>query len=217
MDESTSKEKVLKKIRNALIYKTNNPFPDIDLESSVYTDVNEDELDIRFAEEFSKVAGKFVFNENHQELMTNLRLLIDELGANKIFCKEDKIKELLSRGGIPFSDSEDDFLQMQIGITFCEFLIARLGSVMVSSKQKSGRRLVIYPPVHIVIAYTSQLVPDIKHAIAGIRAKYENKIPSMISVITGPSRTADIEKTLVMGAHGPKELYVFLVDNTSRK
>ncbi len=68
-----------------------------------------------------------------------------------------------------------------------------------------------------MIAYTSQLVPDLKDALAGIREKYGNKIPSMISVITGPSRTADIEKTLVMGAHGPKEIYVFLTELTEQE
>ena len=84
---------------------------------------------------------------------------------------------------------------------------------MVSSKQQCGRRMFVYPPVHIVLAYTSQLVPDLKQALIGIKQKYSDKIPSMISVITGPSRTADIEKTLVLGAHGPREIYVFLVDD----
>jgi len=84
---------------------------------------------------------------------------------------------------------------------------------MVSSRQASGRRLNVYPPAHIVLAYVSQLVPDIKHALANIKTKYADKLPSMISLITGPSRTADIEKTLVMGAHGPKDLYLFLVDD----
>ncbi|MCK5078809.1 MAG: LUD domain-containing protein, partial [Bacteroidales bacterium] len=50
-------------------------------------------------------------------------------------------------------------------------------------------------------------------ALKGMKEKYGQDLPSMISLITGPSRTADIEKTLVMGAHGPRELYVFLVDD----
>ena len=101
----------------------------------------------------------------------------------------------------------------KIGITRCEFLIARLGSIIISSKQ-DGRRINIYPEVHIVLALASQLVPDLKDALKSIRKKYADGLPSMISVITGPSRTADIEKTLVMGAHGPKELYVFFIDDS---
>ncbi len=99
-----------------------------------------------------------------------------------------------------------------MGITFCEFLIARFGSIMISSGQRSGRRLNVFPEIHIVFAKTSQIVPELKDALTGMKERYDRNMPSLVSVITGPSRTADIEKTLVMGAHGPKELYVFLVD-----
>jgi L-lactate dehydrogenase complex protein LldG len=87
---------------------------------------------------------------------------------------------------------------------------------MVSNANAAGRRLSIYPHQHIVIAYTSQLVLDLKDAFKIIKEKYGNQLPSMISTITGPSRTADIEKTLVLGAHGPKEFYVFLLDDGSK-
>jgi L-lactate dehydrogenase complex protein LldG len=66
-----------------------------------------------------------------------------------------------------------------------------------------------------VIARTGQLVMDLKDGFQLLKSKYGQNIPSLISTITGPSRTADIEKTLVLGAHGPKELFVFLVDDFS--
>ena len=84
---------------------------------------------------------------------------------------------------------------------------------MVSSRQSAGRRLSIYPPVHIVVASVGQLLPDIRDALIFMKKKYGHRLPSMISMITGASRTADIEKTLVMGAHGPKELILFLIDD----
>jgi L-lactate dehydrogenase complex protein LldG len=87
---------------------------------------------------------------------------------------------------------------------------------MVSSAQLSGRRMVVFPEVHLVVAYASQLVPDLKEALVKIRKKYDPRLPSMITLITGPSRTADIEKTLVMGAHGPKELYVFFIEDRAQ-
>jgi L-lactate dehydrogenase complex protein LldG len=213
MEESTQREKVLKKIRNALIHKTNNPFPDIDLESGVYKELS-DSPEVIFAEEFIKVSGKFVYCESEDEFMENLKALMNENQWYNVFCREDKVKALLDKGSIPYLSDEDDLHDMEAGITSCEYLIARLGSIMVSSKQQCGRRMFVYPPVHIVLAYTSQLVPDLKQALVGIRQKYGDKVPSMISVITGPSRTADIEKTLVMGAHGPKDIYTFLVDDT---
>ena len=97
----------------------------------------------------------------------------------------------------------------------CEALIARNGSVMVSNQNAAGRRLSIFPHHHIVIARPGQMVLDLKDAFAVLKNKYGSQIPSMISTITGPSRTADIEKTLVLGAHGPKELFVFLVEDFS--
>jgi len=73
--------------------------------------------------------------------------------------------------------------------------------------------LSIYPPIHIVIAKASQLVWDLKDSLAYMQKRYGQEIPTMISTITGPSRTADIEKRLVLGAHGPKELYVLLLED----
>jgi len=81
---------------------------------------------------------------------------------------------------------------------------------MVSSK--NSRRLNVYPETHVVIAYVDQLVDDLKDAFIAVQKKYSGNLPSMLSVITGPSRTADIEKTLVMGAHGPRQLFVILVE-----
>jgi len=84
----------------------------------------------------------------------------------------------------------------------------------VSSSCYSGRLLNVFPPVHIVVARASNLVPFIENAIAHLKQKYVNNMPSQATIITGPSRTADIEKTLVMGAHGPKELLVLIDINS---
>jgi L-lactate dehydrogenase complex protein LldG len=99
-------------------------------------------------------------------------------------------------------------------MTGCEFLIAHTGSIMVSSAQKGGRQMFVYPPVHVVVARKSQLVDSLEKAYSEIHKKYQNNLPSQLTLITGPSRTADIEKTLVLGAHGPKELVVFILDQS---
>jgi len=213
MDETTSREKILKKIRNALINKTDKPAVPVDYESDIYLTTDES-LDLVFAKEFTTIAGKFVYCQNENEFIAILRSLINEEEWGKIFCIDEVLKSFLKHGGISFTCEEADFINIKVGITRCEYLIARLGSVMVSSKQASGRRLNIFPESHIVLAYASQLVPDIKHALKNIRKKYKDNFPSLVSIISGPSRTADIEKTLVMGAHGPRNLYVFLIDDS---
>lgn len=154
MEESTQREKVLKKVRNALIHKTNNPFPDLDFESNIYKELS-DSPEVVFAEEFIKVSGKFVYCESEKEFIENLKALMNENQWNNVFCLEDKVKHILTGGNIPFLSEEEDFHDIEVGITQCEFLIARLGSIMVSSKQKCGRRMFVFPPVHIVLAYTS--------------------------------------------------------------
>ena len=82
-----------------------------------------------------------------------------------------------------------------------------------SAAEQSGRTVSVYAPIHICIAYTNQLVFDIKDALELVNKKYNGNIPSLITFASGPSRTADIEKTLVTGVHGPKEVYLFLIDS----
>jgi L-lactate dehydrogenase complex protein LldG len=70
----------------------------------------------------------------------------------------------------------------------------------------------VYFPVHIVFAYANQIVADIEDAFVAMRKKYGTDLPSMMNLITGPSRTADIEKTLVVGVHGPAEVFCFYIN-----
>ena len=97
----------------------------------------------------------------------------------------------------------------QATITLCEALVAQTGSVLVSSAN-GGRQATVIAPVHIVYAKLEQLVPDLEAALAQV---YEQGIASKnsyVCLITGSSRTADIEKILIMGAHGPRRLIVVL-------
>lgn len=81
-----------------------------------------------------------------------------------------------------------------------------------SSAQQSGRTVSVYTPIHICISYVDQLVFDTYDALKAFKSKNVHGLPSFITFAAGPSRTADIEKTLVMGIHGPKEVYLFLID-----
>jgi L-lactate dehydrogenase complex protein LldG len=211
MKETTSKEKMLKKIRKALLEKRDNPYPNLE-DTPLYEEYI-DHLDVLFAEQLSAVSGNFVFCEDEIQLIENLLNLAEKKNWRKIYAWETGLQSLLSKYEFPFYSTDTEFLNADVGITFCEALVARNGSVLVSNGTSAGRRLSIYPHIHIVIAYTSQLVLDLKDGFKLLKDKYPENMPSMISNITGPSRTADIEKTLVLGAHGPKELYVFLLED----
>ncbi len=210
--ETTSRERVLKKIRSALLEKHDNPYQNLE-ETALYPEF-EDPLEIVFAQQFTAVSGKFVYCEDDVDLIENLLALAERDSLRRIYAWEPEVQKILSTYGFPFYSTDTDFEQAEVGITTCEALIARNGSVLVSNANAAGRRLSIYPHIHLVIAYTSQLLPDIKDGLKLMKTKYSEDLPSMMSLITGPSRTADIEKTLVLGAHGPKEIYVFLLDDS---
>jgi L-lactate dehydrogenase complex protein LldG len=212
MEESTSREKILKKVRAALMHKSRMETTPIDFESNIYPDP-EDPLELVFAQQFSDAGGQFVFCENEEEFCYNISALTSDGTFGKIWCAEEWLSPLLRSAAISHLESSAELESADTSITGCEFLIARTGSVLVSSKQVSGRRGPVYPHQHIVVCKTSQLVYNLKDALKNVKAKYPEGLPSMVSVITGPSRTADIEKTLVMGAHGPKEIYVFMIDD----
>jgi len=210
MNVSASKENILKKIRQALSHPTNLPFPASEGVDSVFKP-SQQELEFEFAERFTKLQGRFSFCENQQQLTEQLNTLITARNWQNIFCKEDILKQNLIKNGFT-NFNAIDLHSCDASITGCEQLIARTGSIVMSTAQQSGRTVSVYAPVHICIAYTNQLVYDIKDAITNVKEKYAEALPSLITLATGPSRTADIEKTLVVGVHGPKEVFCFLVE-----
>ena len=144
-------------------------------------------------------------------MFDELKSILEQKNITPLFCAAESIQKQLHEHYIEFQSNEDDFLKMEAAITYCEYLIAEFGNVLVSS-QFSGRRKNVFPPIHIVIANTNQIVDSLENALIKLEKKYTTDYPSLISIITGPSRTADIEKTLILGAHGPKELIVFVVE-----
>ncbi len=92
--------------------------------------------------------------------------------------------------------------------TECDALVAQTGSVLLTSRSAGGRALSVLPPHHVVLARREQLVGDLYEAYELVKRRYTPGFPSMIALVTGPSRTGDIERMIVLGAHGPKRLTV---------
>jgi L-lactate dehydrogenase complex protein LldG len=203
MGVSPAKENILKKIRQALSNPAPLPFPQSEGNNSIFPPAPDD-LEVVFAEEFVKLQGRFAFCTDEKDMQQQVQQLIAEKQWTKIYCNEDKWNDAFSNT-ISLASSD-------AAITGCEFLVARTGTIVMSAAQQSGRTVSVYAPVHICIAYTSQLLFDIKDALQLLKEKYAGNMPSLITFASGPSRTADIEKTLVTGVHGPKEVYCFLVD-----
>jgi len=213
MNVAPCKENILKRVRNALSQPVPLPYPQAEGKQSVFQK-QEGDLGVLFAESFSQLLGRFVFCAHHEELAENLAVLAKTNQWRSIYCRELQLLHALEAHQIPGLNASADIREADAGLTTSEALVARTGTVVLSAGQPSGRTVGVFPPVHLVVAYTDQLVYDIRDAFALLRDKYGDTLPSMLSFQSGPSRTSDIEKTSVVGVHGPKEVYVFLVDRS---
>lgn len=166
------------------------------------------DLNLLFEEQFVALGGKL----HRETTLATLPLVVSELIESNqwkgVLCYENALQSIVTTASFSLTESHEKVLQATVSITSCQALIARTGSILVDSSTLSGRRLSIVSPIHIVVAYRHQLVLDMKEAFA----QYPTNLPSMVCLISGNSKTADIEKTLVNGAHGPKELHLFLLD-----
>jgi L-lactate dehydrogenase complex protein LldG len=170
------------------------------------------------------------FRKNAADLKAELHLvrniheitaLLRDLKANEKWTKiaahkGEWISDIANALELPilYTDSPyavRDLESCSAGLSLCDALIAQTGSVLVTERSAGGRALSVLPPHHVVLASASQLLADLPEAFALLKQKYAPAYPSFISLITGPSRTGDIERILVLGAHGPKKLTIILL------
>jgi L-lactate utilization protein LutC len=114
--------------------------------------------------------------------------------------------EVIPVDSLPAAGSRDAFFAADVGISGVDHLIAETGSIVVASAPDDPRSVSLLPPVHIAVAERRQLVPDLFDLFGPAAAA----LPSCLTLITGPSKTGDIELRLVTGVHGPGEVHVVL-------
>jgi L-lactate dehydrogenase complex protein LldG len=225
------REKILCRIREAL--QTKAPLPGSHGETPAHTHTESPASHARdwLPSVGASVAEQFdLFAKNAADLKADFQLLNnrDELKAallkistaekwTRVASHDGELSNLASKSlGLPvlLTDKGYDVSELEkcdAGITECDALIAQTGGVAVTSRSTGGRALTVLPPHHVVVARREQLVPDLPAAFALLQKKYSPDFPSMISFITGPSRTGDIERILVLGAHGPRKLTILCV------
>lgn len=200
-----AREEILEKLRNIPVSLPEKP----DFSEDVFA-VADKNTERDFKTNFELVNGKVHVFSEEKELYENLKLFLQHFVKTKIISREPEIQNRLLKYSIDFSEELEPENESKVAVTGCEFIIARTGSIMMSSAQRGGRQVLVFPRVHIVIARRDQIVRTPDLAYTGILKRYGKNLPSQITLITGPSRTADIEKVLTLGAHGPKELHIFL-------
>ena len=210
MKVSSSKEKILKKIREALSNPVPLPFSKSEGSNSVFQPQTE-ELEILFAEEFTRLGGKFAFCINEDDAKNQITNLIALRKWQQVFCKEENLTRFLQEKSSLSLDSSS-LADSDAAITSCEYLVARTGAIVMTSAQRSGRTTSAYTPVHICVAYVDQLVYDTYEVLKAFKTRNTKSIPSFITFAAGPGRTTSIENMEVIGAHGPREVYLILID-----
>lgn len=172
----------------------------------------------RFADMSARLKTEFTICPKYSDAVNYLRSLMTSTQPNYIAAHHASLIDMLMpiTERIVWTDGGYDrqlLEQCQVGITTCEALVAQSGSILVSSRQCGGRALSVLPPHHVVVATKQDLLPDLRAAFERVRERYGLNFPSMLSFITGPSRTGDIERILVLGAHGPRKLTVLLIED----
>jgi L-lactate dehydrogenase complex protein LldG len=172
-----------------------------------------------FNQQLNKLSGELYIANNTEEAVKILQEKLENLKPEKCKAHQSPLIEKLKFQSkeiekfLTVIDGEnipsEEYAEIDVGITQADYLIARTGSILIRTISAGGRRLSVLPPTHIVIAEEKQLVPSLDDALQ--KLDYGEDYWSYATMITGPSRTSDIEKQLVLGAHGPKRLIVILI------
>jgi len=157
-----------------------------------------------FKENVESVAGHCVITTDVADV---LRQIIADLGAQRVAVSD--APELAEFGVVP---SASEVFNFDVGITNAQAAIAETGTLVLDSSCERNRLVSVVPPVHIAIVAASRIYATLADVLAMLQSAPE--LSPAITFITGPSRTADIELTLTIGVHGPKELYV-IVDESN--
>lgn len=176
-----------------------------------------DERAALFAKNAAELRAEFEIVSSPADLAARLKKMAADGNWDRVASHRGALTDAACAAlGLPvlLTDAAYDKTDLEkcpAGISECDALIAQTGSIALTSRSAGGRALSVLPPHHVVLARRDQLVADLPEAFALLKSHYGPAYPSMISFVTGPSRTGDIERILVLGAHGPKRLTVFCV------
>lgn len=126
----------------------------------------------------------------------------------------ERLEKHLAAGDIDFSTRLDRerIEQADLGISRFDLGIAETGSIVQDASGLPARLVSMLPPVHLAILPTLALVETFEEALEVVEKIYGETMPPFLSFITGPSKTADIERELTIGVHGPEKIVILCVD-----
>jgi L-lactate dehydrogenase complex protein LldG len=211
-NSNPSRELILQRIREGLRTPVAEA-PSEEIPASVIFEPVTNPLE-RFQAECTANLMECLLTATAPESITQLARVLESLPAGEIYVQDHPslrrmVEQTATRREVRWSSQGGPRETAQATISLAEALIAQTGSIFVTASC-GGRGISVVAPVHIVFATTSQLVPDLQTSLSNATREKLLDTNSFACVISGSSRTADIEKILVQGAHGPIRLIVIL-------
>jgi L-lactate dehydrogenase complex protein LldG len=218
-----SREEILNRLRASLENKM--PFEGVATHNRMarlpVTKIDDDEnLRKRFIIEVERVRGVVHPAENETDALSILRGLLRQKNAARVTMWDERhlpiagVESLMREMNVTRVEGDNEAVaSCEVGITGCDWAIASTGTIVLTTGDGRGRMASLLPPIHIALVRTSQLIPRLEDFVAG---QYGDKlqrfrVSSNITLITGCSRTADIEMSPVFGVHGPLEFHIILI------
>ncbi len=212
MLESTSREKVLKNIRHAMMYKSDLPFEEEGKDKAVPVVLSTEDKVVEFVEKFSSNEGEFVYCPSESDVVAALQKLYAIAHCDGAWTSEDSLQVLMQQAQIPaILDAKPSEIGMVI--SHCESLVLSNGSILLSSEQKDFN-LFFGAKMHVVIAQISQVMDNVKDSITFLQRKYNQSLPAMFTFVGRPACTNAIEGELVKSDLGAR-LFLLLVEDST--
>jgi L-lactate dehydrogenase complex protein LldG len=182
-----------------------------------------------FCAQLSRAGGLPSLVGNDEQAVARVLEIVQAKEAGSVLVGNDAIMDRLGMAGrlaglgcnvinlqaLTAQTARDAFFGADVGISGAAFLIAETGTVVQSTSLHEPRSLSLLPPVHIAVTNMDQVVCDLFDFFRLQESAATQDMPSCISLITGPSKTGDIELRLVTGVHGPREVHVVLIQQGS--
>lgn len=170
-----------------------------------------EELDIRFAENFTEAGGKFVYCENSSAFFKMLQSLKLENDWNEFYVCDHDINIFMQNYGFENGQVYKKMEDCDVAISYCYGLVADEGVVMLAPHQATNRRLTDFPNHHVLIAYKSNLISNIEEALTDFKNTFHDKLPSIIE-LNENSPVYQTHKAHLLNASGTSSVYVFYID-----
>ncbi len=224
---STSRDSMLKRVREAVTAGNRaGGNPALPERGKIgYQGAGDDPV-AHFQEEFVRAGGTFHRVADRDEAARVVLDLVRASSLRRVLLGRGPVLDALRLAG-PLRDAGAEVVQTdaseaenretcfaaEVGISGVEYLVAETGSVVAASRRDEPRSLSLLPPLHIAVAHRRQLTPDLFDLFAELGQNLQD-LPAGLTLITGPSKTGDIELRLVTGVHGPGEIHVVFLDST---